>query len=393
MFYISQSGAEDCAFTCLSMLLANCHKDKNYLYLKHDDRKYNFRELIEIAKRYNTTLLGVKVTDPNELLKCDKFPFVAVLRNKNNTQHSVLVYKVTRTKIYLLDPCLGKRIISFNEFVYRWTKYALIIKEYTKTKCNVLYPSFLRRKDKVLLLIYQIIASLSILTGTYFIDKESYFFIPIIFFSVFVIFEILFRYRLLKSMEHLDESIFKEEIVRPASGYKEVYTTIQEYKASSLTLIPNIIYSLLISVFIAIILVLNNYLNFVYIVLSFAFALIENFAVIPKFKSDEAALIEIENEVFESPTDYQFKFFSDRATKFANKIGYSKQMFRYAEIGILVITSILIMYLTNVANVAYVIFYLCINLFLIDTFGKLFIFSTKKDNFDSIRAKLINYLK
>lgn len=393
MFYISQCGNSDCGFACLEMLLANFHHDKNYLFLKHEDRKYNFRELINIGKVNGIELLGVKVLDPMELHNCHEFPFIAVIRNKNSENHSVIVKKIKRNKVYIYDPSLGKRILTFEEFILRWTKLALIVKNGVKTKLKIKSPSFIRRKDKILLTIFQIIGSCSLLIGTYFIDKSNYFFIPIIFFLVFIIFEIVFRRYLLYSLSLIDEKIFSNEIDLNNSTYQEVYKTIQDYKASSLTLLPNLIFALLVCLFMSIIVILNSNLNFIYILISVILSLFETYVVLPRLKSEEAKLIELENIAYKSNNSYEFKLFSTRATAFANKIATKKSLLRIFEIGLLFIVEMLIMYLTSTINVTYLVFYLCINMFLILNFNKLLEFSSKRDNFDSIKAKLLNYIK
>ena len=80
MHFISQIGEHDCGYTCLAMMLANYHHDKNYLFLKHEDKEYSFKELIDEAAKYNMELKGVKITDPFELTNNDTFPIIVVIK-------------------------------------------------------------------------------------------------------------------------------------------------------------------------------------------------------------------------------------------------------------------------------------------------------------------------
>ena len=99
MYFISQVGKHDCAFACLSMMLANYHHDKNYLFLKHEDKQLSFKDLQIIGESYNLKLLGVKIDNVNEIANCRNFPIIVTLKLKDNTRHSVLVYRANKKKI------------------------------------------------------------------------------------------------------------------------------------------------------------------------------------------------------------------------------------------------------------------------------------------------------
>lgn len=393
MYFISQAGKEDCAFTCLSIFLANFNKDKNYLFLKHEDRPYNFKEIICIAQKYNMNLLGIKIPNAQELMNCKTFPFITVVKPKGQSPHSVIVLKANKRKVIFYDPQLGKRTMDFFLFLDRWTKYALILKDFVKTKCDVKPISFIKKKDKIILPLVEILSGLFLLTGTYFLDKEKYFYLPIIFMSLFVIFEIIYRRSLVSAMRHIDENIYSRKIPKPKIGYCELFETIQKYKTASLTLSSSLVSSILIAIFIAMVLVANNYMNIIYLCLVLGISCFESFIFNPSFKSNEAIICEYENQVTNASLDYQFSFFAKRASESAHQLAYKKVLLRYVEIAILLIVSTVIMYLTGAANLAYIVFYLCINIFMIETFNKLFDCLSQKDQYDSLRSKVINYIK
>ena len=213
MFFISQVGEHDCLFSCLKMILANYHKDRRYLYLAPDLAKsYTYYDVVEIAKRYNTELIGVKIELPNELLKCKQFPIIVTLKKKKGVRHSVLLLKVNKKYVTIYDPSSGKQKMSFDSFLFAWTHRAIIVGEFIKTKCPFEFPDFVAKKDKIILPILQVIGSSALLVGTYFITEKAEFYLPIIFFGLFAVFEILFRKCLIDALKRMDDVIYSTRL-------------------------------------------------------------------------------------------------------------------------------------------------------------------------------------
>ncbi|MCQ2802133.1 MAG: cysteine peptidase family C39 domain-containing protein [Bacilli bacterium] len=394
MYLISQYGKNDCAFTCLSMMLANYHKDKNYLYLKHEDRPYNFKELIAYAKKENMELVGVRITDTNELLKNHKWPIVVLLKGEKRVNHAALLLKVNKKYVYYFDPCFGKRKVPISDFVLRWTRLALITTDnLMKKRCKQTMIIEPIKKDKRILLFFQVVSGLSLLIGTYFLDGKKPLYVSLICFGLFAIFELIFRRYLITALNHIDDEIYKMKIVKPTEGYAPVYETIQKYRYNVLTTLPNLAYGLMISVFIIVVLGLNNFWNLTFIVASFALSLIESFVIKPTFKDKASEIMEDESKIYASENDYQFQFFARKTSEKANKVALNRVLFKYCEIGILIVFSYLMMKFTGIQNITYVLFNLCISLFLINIFNGVFDYATQKDEFDFIKLKLNNYLE
>lgn len=393
MYLISQYGKLDCAFTCLSMMLANYHKDKNYLFLKHEDRSYNFKELITIGEQYNTKLIGVRIEDANELLKNKSWPIIVTLKGEKKTNHAVLLTKVTKKYAYYFDPCYGKRKVVFSDFVLKWTKLALIIGHITKTKCPKTSQIEVSKKDKNLLFCYQLFSGLGLLFGVYFLDKNFPLYISLICFVIFGMFEVLFRRYLIFALERIDDDIYNKKVNKPFDGYKEVFDTIQKFRYYALTTLPNLVYGMLVSVFIIVILAMNNFWNLSFVVASFALSLIESFVIKPIVTEKNNQIMEEEAKIITSDSDYDFQYFSRQASSRANKVGLLKVLVKYSEIIILLIFSYLMMRMTGLENVTYVIFNLCVSFFLISSFNSIFNYASQKDEFDYIKLKLNNYLE
>ena len=392
MLFIQQSGKHDCAFSCLEMLLANFHHDKNYLFLKHEDREYSFKELIGQAEAYNLHLIGIKVEDTAELTKCRTFPLLVVLKVDEKVFHSVLVLKINLKKVYLYDPKKGKVTIKFDEFDNLWTHRALMIKDGQKTSRPEKAPDFISNKDKVTLPIFQILSGISLFIGSYFIDKDAYIFVPIGLFSLFIIFELLFRDNLVKAMKRMDEEISFYSLEDGIDYYSFYYDT-EKYRYIALSFYPNVIYSALISIFLTFVLLLNDTINIVYIVLAFVIALIEAVIVQPYFQKKKNEIAEDEEKIRKCKDDSEYKEYSTRARGNAYYVGLFKIIKNYLSIAITIVVTVLIMAMSEVVSITYVVFFLCITTFLKGMFEKILNHSVDIEERDLYRAKIINYLK
>ena len=392
MYFISQLDKQDCAFACLKMMLANFHHDKNYLYLPDEEKKeYTYTELIAIADKYHLSLLGIKVSDPKELFRSNSFPIMATLFKKRNVKHSVLVLRANPRNVLVYDPSVGKRKINTELFFKEWNGRALVMKEVTQTKCQMKFPDFIDKRDKIILPIIQILSGVSLLLGTYFVSSNQKFFLPIIFFTLFIVFELVFRYWLIKAMKRMDEFI-REYDYRADGNYMELYKTIERYRTIALTITPNFIYASLITIFVAVILIMNDLVNLVYVLVPLALAGIEVFLYNPFFRAREIEIGEQEVEISEVKDDDEFKTQSEEIHKGAYQLGLNRNIFVYLEAALLLLTIILSMVITKSINLTYIVFYLCITILLKTNFSKMFEYSSQSEEFVHVRAKLINYL-
>ncbi len=394
MYFISQLGEQDCAFACLKMMLANYQNDKNYLYLPNpsmEEKNYNFQEMIGIAKEYGVTLKGIKVQTPQELFKCDKFPIVVTLNKRGDVRHSVLVLKANTRYVTIFDPASGKRRVNSELFFREWTYKALILGDIEPMKCPKTYGDFVSKKDKIILPVLQLLSGVSLLLGTYFVSESSIFYLPIIFLAVFIIFEVIFRMRLVGAMKRLDDNIFSHKFrVNEKEGYQGVYKSIERYRQISLTITPNFIYSCLISLFVIIILLMNDLINITYVILPIALAVVQVFLYNPYFRNKELEVTDKESEIFDVENDYQFKMKSSEAHNSAYSLAVGRNLYTYVELAVLLLSIILTMMISKTINITYVIFYLCISVFLKTNVSRLLEYSSQSEEYDFVKAKLVN---
>ena len=376
----------------MAILLANYHKDKNYLFLPHEDRAYSYAEVVEEAKKYHTELVGVKIPNTEELARCDKFPIIVTLQ-QNKTKHSVVIYRISSQNVYYYDPCLGKRkekLISFNE---KWTKSAIIVTKSEKTSCPFIPPTFVAKKDKITLPILQILSGVSLMIGSYFIDKEFPIFIPIALFAGFVIFELLFRQNLINAMKRMDENFYTYEVKCDPHNYYALYQDVEQYRYQALSSYSSYIYSSLIIVFLTFILIMNSKYNALYVLIALFIALFDVMGYRPYFKAKNNEIVEQEENIKNAENGYEFQHYAREARERSYKLSLSKSVFSYLSIALLLMVIILVMAISNTVNVTYVVFYLCISIFLKDEFSKIFTFATTSEDFDSCKNKVMQNLK
>ena len=394
MYFISQVGQHDCGFTCLKILLANYHHDKNYLFLPCKEGAYSFKELREISRQHHMETIGISIENVKELEQSKEFPFIVNLEKKKGFKHSVILLAVNKKYAKVFDPETGKRKISLEMFYTQWDKKALIVKReknYEPVKCETEVNDFIEKKDKITIPIWQLLSGVSLLVGVYFINANSYFFVPIIFLSLFLIFEILFRKNLISALKRMDANIFSYKMKAKKDDYFEVYRALEKYRYIALSIVPNFLYTILISITITAILVMNGVLNVIYIVLSLFLAILHVYVYMPYFKRKSNEILEQECEIKDVNNEFQFHVVIDKAHDAAYQLGLSKNAFTYLEIAVLLMSIITVMAVSGIVNIVYVIFYLCISVYLKDNFIKLLEYSTQTEDYDNQLAKLIQY--
>ena len=395
MYFISQTGQHDCAFTCLKILLANYHHDKNYLFLPCKEGAYNFKELTELSSQYHMETMGIKISSGKELSQSKEFPFIVNIEKKKGFKHSVILLAVTRKYAKVFDPENGKRKIRLETFFEQWDNKALIVKNkgtHEKYKCETVVNDFIDKKDKITIPIWQMLSGVSLLLGVYFINANSYFFVPIIFLSLFLIFEILFRKNLISALRRMDDNIFSYKLNAKKEEYFEVYTALEKYRFVALTIIPNFLYTILISIFVTAILIMNGAINAIYIVLSLSLAILHVYVYMPYFKAKSNEIMEQEHDIKDAENEFAFHYSIDKAHNAAYELGLSKNAFTYLEIAVLLMSIITVMAVSGIVNIVYVVFYLCISIYLKDNFIRLLECSTQTEDYDNQLAKLIKFI-
>ena len=128
---VRQLGAMDCGPTCIKMVAKYYGRDFSVSFLREKcfitKLGVNLLGISEAAETIGLRSTGVKINFDGLL---ESKPFPCIIHWKNN--HFVVLYKMTRNKIYISDPAMGLMIYTKKEFLEGWahgndTGFALFI--------------------------------------------------------------------------------------------------------------------------------------------------------------------------------------------------------------------------------------------------------------------------
>lgn len=140
---VYQSSITDCGKACVRNVLSLAFKSKDFSYQHLSSDCINFEEMREELLRNNLEYKSYEVFDVH-LLKKEMLPAIAQIKNGEKT-HFVVIKKITKKKIYILDPQFGYLILKDKEFKEVFLNNVLVLnKIISKTKakkCDLLKPS------------------------------------------------------------------------------------------------------------------------------------------------------------------------------------------------------------------------------------------------------------
>lgn len=123
-FIVKQQNIKDCGAACL-LSVVKYHGGNIPLEKVIQDTCTNIEgttafNIIDASFKYGFDSRGIKL-DKKHLLK-EKLSLPAICHvQENNLNHFVVIYNITPKKITLMDPAVGKRIISFSDFMNIWS--------------------------------------------------------------------------------------------------------------------------------------------------------------------------------------------------------------------------------------------------------------------------------
>ena len=160
---VLQEGNKDCGAACLLSIVRYYGGDVSLERLlnltKTDKEGTNFYNLSEASN-----LLGLNTkcykADSDTKIESINTPFIAQVNNKNY-MHFVVVYKIFETKVLIMDPSIGKKIIDLFDFTNIWTGNIMVFEKikslpiYRKDKPlnSVIVKTLLKNKSAIIFLI------------------------------------------------------------------------------------------------------------------------------------------------------------------------------------------------------------------------------------------------
>ena len=379
MYYIPQVTKSGCGFTCLKMLLAIAHNDEKYLYLKEDEfhQQYSYQELLEIAQRYDVTLIGGKYPDKNELRHVTDFPLILTVDRENQSPHAVLAVKRKGNYIKIHDPSKGVYWQKIDKFLQEWDATFLAIRHVEARPFTLRQVDAKDRKREVASYILQACAAVFIALATFFVKPNGSFFLPLLFCALSLMCEIILRTMLLKRMQKYDRYLRRFLPYVHRKDYYDFYKRGQEYKASALTTGLNFIFYFLVVTLIVTISLINSLSYGVSIIVAFLCAFINALVLNPFKKTADKELREQENELHKvkEQTEMELKVKSLEVKSYR----YAYYMFASKVVvgAFFLLASFLVCKLQNSFAITNIVFYTCVSFLIYQYLVPLFSYDQK----------------
>jgi len=118
---IIQEEISDCGICSLASIIryykGNVPLETLRYETKTNSEGVNAYELINVSKKYGFNSYGEKVED----IKNKRTPFIAHLKLDNGLYHFIVVYKIRKNNLLIMDPKIGLKRISLDEFNREFT--------------------------------------------------------------------------------------------------------------------------------------------------------------------------------------------------------------------------------------------------------------------------------
>ena len=392
MFFIQQASKYDCGFTALKILLANIHHDSNYLFLTTPfEKDCSFLDLMKEANKYQVELEPLKTDTKEGLREYKQLPFIARI-GFSNVHHAVYVYKLSKKYVYYYDPHKGKEKIPYDEFITIWTGEILSIKNYVKHPCPVSKPKFMKMSETIISLLMSLVSAVSSVLSIYFINKDSYIYLPIIFFTVSILSIIILKKYSMYVMKAIDKRV--EELVGDIKNkdYKGFYVDYEAYKKSLLINNLSTFSSFAVFIIISLVFIINDKMNFIYVLTNLLLAFVYVLMVKPLLDKDESEIKENEEKI--ELTTNKLEAFSymnmarDKAYKYVDKFnGY-----QYVVIMLQVVLTFILMIYNQLVSVTYLVCYSFLEIYLYKNVVSLLTSNEEFNKQDNLLNKLNNLI-
>lgn len=185
--FIEQPDQKDCGPTCLAMISRYYGKKVSITKIREfantDLYGTNILGMAQAGKEIGFNIEGYRINTFSELKKIST-PFIAHIINEKGLEHFVIIEKIYKGMIHVVDPGVGKYIDSEAKFINKFTNIILTVKrnpEFSKQSLSPSSMSFFLKLLKpnfyfilFILICSVIISAISILGAFYFkflIDK------------------------------------------------------------------------------------------------------------------------------------------------------------------------------------------------------------------------------
>ena len=312
-YFIHQLDDNDCGPACVKMLMANIYKSSSYLYYPdaYCMKNPSLRDLMKLALREGIKLSVSRIEKKEDLFK-EKInsPFLATLV-ENKTLHMVMIKKVKPKSILVYDPKRGIHWCKKEEFISKWNGYLMevVSAEERREKYKVRKLDIIPRPLICTTLVFQLLSLLSLLMAMFFIDKNYSYIIPIILFSLYIVFEFIYQRTIMASLKSFDDRILVQDFMFNRDKFKEYYEPMSKFKIILISSPIKLLASIVIIVFGIFILGINSLYNLIILGLIFGFQILFKYLDKRYLEIHRTDLENLEKDLFkdEKLDDIKFK--------------------------------------------------------------------------------------
>lgn len=300
-YFVRQLGTKDCAFACLKMLLANVYKSRKFLYYPQDDTEtsYSLGEIIKKADEEGVVLGAYRYNNRDLIFEEFTYPVLITLR-QDKKLHMVMVKKVNKDKLKIFDPAIGIYWIKKDDLYEIWNGEIVQVLKVRKSNFKPQLRNPIPLRFRIPIFTFQILSSLFLMSGLFFVNKDFNFYIPLFLLVGFAICEFVYKRLLIVGMKFFDKTILEHAFNGNNNNFKEKYLKMNYFKTLILGRPIQIINSIIIIVFGIFILSINGYLNIINITLIAAFTVLLDFLEIKIFDARQRNIEYSENCIFEN---------------------------------------------------------------------------------------------
>lgn len=228
MKIVRQRDLKDCGVCSLASIIQHYGGYVSLERLRLDAKVSNegttALNLVQTAKKYGFDAKGIKANNLKD--ENIRLPAIAHMIKKNGLNHYVVIYKITKDKVVLMDPAKGKIVKTKDEFYEEWSHVLLIF--YPKRKIDILVKenSLLKMLGSIVLqekklfwgiLLASVILMLSTIGGGYYFQvmidgiTQNYYvnYLKVfgIFFGFLIVIKLVFGYIRSYLETHLNKNI------------------------------------------------------------------------------------------------------------------------------------------------------------------------------------------
>ncbi|ERK46814.1 peptidase domain-containing ABC transporter [Faecalitalea cylindroides] len=127
--YIKQINEYDCGYVSVAMILNYYRQKVEYTdlidYSQYSSKELSVNGILSLFNQNNFEAKAVRI-NPNSVSDEFSLPAIALIKNENNMNHYVVVFKKNKTTIWYMDPAKGKIKKTIDDFLKIFTNILIL---------------------------------------------------------------------------------------------------------------------------------------------------------------------------------------------------------------------------------------------------------------------------